>query len=124
GGLRAAAASALAPALGRVGLRARTSTGLEEVEAGYAPEAEARPRGFVAVLDRVGAPLLPAAVRLHGRARLQRLDTAIRRAGRPEGVTLTMFVRREAGLVLLGVLFGVAPSVQGLWVVGVPLAPV
>src|SRR5690606_39570126 len=74
------------------------------------------------VLDRVGAPLLPAAVRLHGRARLQRLDTAIRRAGRPEGVTLTMFVRREAGLVLLGVLFGVALSVQGLWVVGVPLA--
>ncbi|HEV6955678.1 MAG TPA: type II secretion system F family protein [Promicromonospora sp.] len=121
-GLIAAAAAALLTVLGMVALRLLTSTGLEEVEAEYAPEAEARPRGFVAVLDRVGAPLLPAAVRLHGRARLQRLDTAIRRAGRPEGVTLTMFVRREAGLVLLGVLFGVALSVQGLWVVGVPLA--
>ncbi|WP_020016364.1 type II secretion system F family protein [Promicromonospora sukumoe] len=120
-GLIVAAGAALAAVLGMVALRLLTSTGLEEVEAEYAPEAEERPRGFVAVLDRIGAPLLPLAVRLYGRQRLQRLDTVIRRAGRPEGVTLTMFVRREAGLVLLGVLFGLLFVVQDLWTVGVPI---
>ena len=120
-GLIVAAGAALAAVLGMVALRLLTSTGLEDVEAEYAPEAEERPRGFVAVLDRIGAPLLPLAVRLYGRQRLQRLDTVIRRAGRPEGVTLTMFVRREAGLVLLGVLFGLLFVVQDLWTVGVPI---
>lgn len=117
-----AGAGALLVVLGMVSGRLLTSTGLEDVEAEYAPEAEPRQRGFVAVLDRVGAPLVPVAVRLHGRRRLQRLDTAIRRAGRPEGVTLTMFVRREAALVLFGFLFGLFFAVQGLWTIGVPLA--
>lgn len=117
-----AAAAALLAVLGTVAVRLLTSTGLEDVEAEYAPDAEPRQRGFVAVLDRVGAPLLPAAVRFHGRRRLQVLDTAIRRAGRPEGVTLTMFVRREAALVLFGLLFGLLFTVQGLWTIGVPLA--
>jgi pilus assembly protein TadC len=117
-----AAAAALLTVFGMVSGRLLTSTGLEDVEAEYAPDAEPRQRGFVAVLDRVGAPLLPLAVRLHGRQRLQRLDTAIRRAGRPEGVTLTMFVRREAALVLFALLFGLFFTLQGLWSVGVPLA--
>ncbi|MFI9489484.1 type II secretion system F family protein [Promicromonospora sp. NPDC052451] len=117
-----AAGAALLTVLGMVALRLLTSTGLEDVEAEYAPEAEARQRGFVALLDRIGAPLLPLAVRLYGRLRLQRLDTVIRRAGRPEGVTLTMFVRREAGLVALGLLFGLLFTAQGLWSIGVPLA--
>jgi tight adherence protein C len=117
-----AAGAALLAVLGAVAVRLLTSTGLEDVEAEYAPEAEPRQRGFVAVLDRVGAPLLPVAVRLHGRQRLQGLDTAIRRAGRPEGVTLTMFVRREAALVLFGLLFGLVFTAQGLWTIGVPLA--
>jgi tight adherence protein C len=117
-----AAGAALLAVLGTVAVRLLTTTGLEDVEAEYAPEAEPRQRGFVAVLDRVGAPLLPVAVRLHGRRRLQGLDTVIRRAGRPEGVTLTMFVRREAALVLFGLLFGFVFTAQGLWPVGVPLA--
>ncbi|WP_423461788.1 type II secretion system F family protein [Promicromonospora sp. MS192] len=110
--------------LGMAGYRLVTSTGLEDVEAEYLPSAEPRPRGFVALLDLVGAPLLPLAVRLHGRARLQRLDTMIRRAGRPDGVTLTMFVRREAAFLLIGVLFGLLLTLQGLWMFGVPLAVV
>lgn len=108
--------------LGTAGYRLVTSTGLEDVEAEYTPGERGRPRGFAAVLDRIGAPLVPLAVRLHGRARLQRLDVMIRRAGRPDGVTLTMFVRREAALVLLGLLFGLVFTLQGLWPAGVPLA--
>jgi tight adherence protein C len=117
-----AAAAAGLVALGMAGFRLVTSTGLEDVEAEYAPSTEPRPRGFVAVLDVIGAPLLPLAVRLHGRVRLQRLDTMIRRAGRPDGVTLTMFVRREAAFVLIGLLFGLLFTLQGLWMFGVPLA--
>ena len=117
-----AAAAALLVVVAMVAGRLLTTTGLEEIEAEYAPDEERRPRGFAAVLDSIGAPLLPAAVRMFGRQRLQRLDTAIRRAGRPEGVTLTMFVRREAALVVLGVLFGLLFTLQDLWVIGVPLA--
>lgn len=117
-----AAAAALLVVVAMVAGRLLTTTGLEEIEAEYAPDEERRPRGFAAVLDSIGAPLLPAAVRMLGRQRLQRLDTAIRRAGRPEGVTLTMFVRREVALVVLGVLFGLLFTLQDLWVIGVPLA--
>lgn len=117
-----AAAAALLVVVAMVAGRLLTTTGLEEIEAEYAPDEERRPRGFAAVLDSIGAPLLPAAVRMLGRQRLQRLDTAIRRAGRPEGVTLTMFVRRETALVVLGVLFGLLFTLQDLWVIGLPLA--
>ncbi|WP_407318712.1 type II secretion system F family protein [Isoptericola halotolerans] len=117
-----ASVAALAAVLGMAGLRLLTSTGLEAVEAEYVPDAEPRQRGFVAVLDRLGAPLVPLAVRLHGRPRLQRLDAAIRRAGRPEGVTMTMFVRREAALTLLGLLGGLLLAVEGQWMLGAALA--
>jgi pilus assembly protein TadC len=120
--LMIAAAAAGLVVLGMAGYRLVTSTGLEDVEAEYVPSAETRPRGFVAVLDVIGAPLLPLAVRWHGRARLRRLDTMIRRAGRPDGVTLTMFVRREAAFLLTGVAFGLLLTFQGLWRFGVPLA--
>ncbi|MFD2025709.1 type II secretion system F family protein [Promicromonospora aerolata] len=117
-----ATAAALLVVLAMVAGRLLTTTGLEDIEAEYAPEVAPRLRGFAAVLDVIGAPVLPVAVRLHGRQRLQQLDTSIRRAGRPEGVTLTMFVRREAALVVLGLLFGLAFTLQGLWFIGVPLA--
>lgn len=117
-----ASGAGLLTVLAMVSGRLLTTTGLEDIEAEYLPEEEPRPRGFAAVLDVLGAPLLPFAVRMHGRQRLQRLDTSIRRAGRPEGVTLTMFVRREAALVLLAILFGLLFTVQDLWIVGVPLA--
>ncbi|MFD7023878.1 type II secretion system F family protein [Promicromonospora sukumoe] len=117
-----AASAAGLVALGMTGFRLVTSTGLEDVEAEYAPSAEPRPRGFIAVLDVIGTPLLPTAIRLHGRARLQRLDTMIRRAGRPDGVTLTMFVRREAAFLVLALVFGLLLTLQGLWMFGVVLA--
>ena len=117
-----ASGAALLTVLAMASGRLLTTTGLEDIEAEYLPEEEPGPRGFVAVLDVLGAPLLPLAVRMYGRPRLQRLDTSIRRAGRPEGVTLTMFVRREAALVLLAILFGLLFTVQDLWIVGALLA--
>ncbi|GAB4084445.1 DUF5936 domain-containing protein [Myceligenerans cantabricum] len=107
--------------LGMTGYRLVTSTGLEDIEVEYAPEEEPRPRGFVALLDVLGAPLLRPASRIRGRARLQQLDVLIRRAGRPDGITLTMFVRREAALVLLGALFGLLLGVQGQWQIALVL---
>lgn len=120
GYLIALAAAGIA-VLGMTGYRLVTSTGLEDVEAEYAPEETKRTRGFAALLDVLGSPLQRTAVRLRGRARLQRLDTVLRRAGRPDGVTLTMFVRREAALVLLGILFGLLFALQGYWQLGLVL---
>ncbi|MBO0608757.1 type II secretion system F family protein [Myceligenerans salitolerans] len=120
-GLLIACAAAGVAVLGMTGYRLVTSTGLEDVEAEYAPEEVKRARGFAALLDVLGAPLQRTAVRLRGRARLQRLDTLLRRAGRPDGVTLTMFVRREAALVLLGVAFCLLFALQGFWQVGLVL---
>lgn len=120
-GLLIALAAAGVSVLGMIGYRLVSSTGLEEVEAEYAPEEAKRTRGFAGLLDVLGAPLQRTAVRLRGRARLQKLDTMLRRAGRPDGVTLSMYVRREAALVLLGVLFGLLFVVQGHWQVAVVL---
>ncbi|MBE1878576.1 type II secretion system F family protein [Myceligenerans pegani] len=120
-GILIALAAAGVAVLGMTGYRLVTSTGLEDVEAEYAPEEVKRARGFAALLDVLGSPLQRTAVRLRGRSRLQRLDTVLRRAGRPDGVTLTMFVRREAALVLLGILFGLLFALQGYWQIGLVL---
>lgn len=117
-----AAGAALLTVSGLVAGRLLATTGLEDIEAEYLPDAAPKQRGFAVVLDRLGAPFLPLTVRMLGRHRLQRLDTEIRRAGRPEGVTLTMFVRRETALVLLAIVFGLVFVLQDLWIVGVPLA--
>lgn len=116
--LMIALAAAGVAVLGMTGYRLVSSTGLEEVETEFASAEAPRARGFVALLDALGAPWAGLAARIRGRDRLKRLDSAIRRAGRPEGITLTMYVRREAALVLLGILVGLLFAVQGQWQFG------
>lgn len=97
-----------------IGLRLVTSTGLEEVEQQYRAEQEKKKRGgFAALLDALGALFMRPSVRLYGARRLRKLDQSIRRAGRPDGVTVTTFVRRQAGSVVLGLLLLLLFSLSG-----------
>lgn len=97
-----------------IGIRLVTSTGLEAVEQQYRAEEEKKKRGgFAALLDAFGALFMRPAVQLYGAKRLRKLDQAIRRAGRPDGVTVTIFVRRQAGAVALGFLLLLLFSFSG-----------
>lgn len=118
-GLLLAAGAALTVVLGLVGLRLVTTTGLGDVEAEYEPEsARTRAGGFAAVLDATGTLFLRPAVRLYGHERLQKLDRTIRRAGRPDGLTVTVYVRRETGFVVIGFLLFLLLAAQGQVLLG------
>lgn len=101
------------------GYRLLASTGLEEVEEQYRPdEVSSRPKGFTGLLDTLGDRVLGWAVRAYGPDRLKRLDTTIRRAGRPDGVTVTVYVRRQAGFVFLGTILFVVLLLAGQLLIG------
>ncbi|WP_418277918.1 type II secretion system F family protein [Isoptericola jiangsuensis] len=110
--------------LASAGLRLLTSTGLEDVEEAYATteSTDGQAKGFVALLDRLGSLFLGTALRAYGSVRLQRLDRTIRRAGRPDGVTVTMYVRRQTGFLVLALLFLVVFAAAGNAFIGVLVA--
>lgn len=116
-------ASALLVVLGAAGIRMLRTTGLEDVEAAIrtTPAAE-RPRGFGAFLDLTGARFLGVTMRLYGPARLRRLEETIRRAGRPDGLTLTIYLRRQAAFVLIGVVVLVVFTIIGQTLFGLLVA--
>ncbi|MGO1317557.1 MAG: type II secretion system F family protein [Cellulomonadaceae bacterium] len=107
--------------MGSTGLRMMRTTGLEDVEEEFRTpvEAEARAGGTGAVLDALGNLFLGSVMRLYGPRRLQRLDMAIRRAGRPDGLTVSTYLRRQTGFVVLAAILGLT-----LLVIGQPLLAV
>jgi len=118
-GLGLALACAGLFALAVVGVRMVRSTGLEDVEEFRQPVHSGRQRGFSAMIDSLGDRLLGVTMRAYGAARLRRLEELIRRAGRPDGLTLMVYVRRQGALVFVGVVLLLLFSVVGLMVVGV-----
>lgn len=114
------AAAALLFVLGVLGVRLLRTTGLEHIEEGIrTSREEERRRGFGAALDAFGGAFLGSAMRLYGPDRLRRLEETIRRAGRPEGLTLSVYLRRQAAFVVLGVIGLVVMVMAGLPVLGV-----
>lgn len=113
--LLAPVAAALLFVLGVVGLRLVRTTGLEEVEDSIrtAP-ADRRERSFGASLDALGGKFLGTTMRIYGPARLRRLEETIRRAGRPDGLTLSLYLRRQAAFVVLGLLSFVVLALSDL----------
>ncbi|MCL2091130.1 MAG: type II secretion system F family protein [Micrococcales bacterium] len=102
------------------------TTGLEEVS-DFQPAARESRKGSGALLDVLGQRLLGSTMRLYGPVRLRQLEERIRRAGRPQGLTLTIYLQRHGascflGLVLFALLVmagGVLGAVLGLLVAGV-----
>ncbi|MDO5740447.1 MAG: DUF5936 domain-containing protein [Ornithinimicrobium sp.] len=91
--------------LGIRGWRLLRSTGLEAVEERYAvavEEGPARVPLMIKVLDSLGRRFESSVLRLYGDRRLTALDHRLERAGRPEGLRVRTYVRRQAGFVALG----------------------
>lgn len=101
--------------VGIVGAQMMRTTGLEDVEASMrSAHGDARQvRGLVPLLDLLGRRLVGTAMRLYGNLRLARLDETIRRAGRPDGITVTVYVRRQMGFVVLSFILVVIFAVLG-----------
>ncbi|MER7796864.1 type II secretion system F family protein [Microbacterium sp. NPDC096154] len=123
--LALALAACAAVVIGVGALRLLTTTGLEDIEAQYRTEVAAgRSKGFLALLDAAGNLALGTAVRAYGAERLRRLDARIRRAGRPDGVTVTVYVRRQAGFVVIGGVVMIVCAMVGMPLPGLVLAAI
>ncbi|HZL02877.1 MAG TPA: type II secretion system F family protein [Cellulomonas sp.] len=109
--------AAVLTVLAVIGVRMMRTTGLEEVEASIRSvhETERQVRGLLPLLDLLGKRLVGTAMRLYGAPRLAKLDEAIRRAGRPDGITVIVYIRRQMGFFVLSlflvVIFGAAGQV-------------
>ncbi|MBO3088547.1 type II secretion system F family protein [Cellulomonas dongxiuzhuiae] len=119
-GLLLALAAAVLTVVGISGLRMLRTTGLEDVEEQMRTAvAVEREKGLGPLLDRLGTRFLGLTMRLYGSVRLRRLEEAIRRAGRPDGVTLTVYLRRQAAFVVIGVAVLVLFAILGQPLIGV-----
>ncbi|PVU82341.1 type II secretion system protein F [Cellulomonas sp. WB94] len=112
--------------VGIVGAQMMRTTGLEDVEASMrSAHGDVRQvRGLVPLLDLLGKRLVGTAMRTYGSARLGRLDETIRRAGRPDGITVTVYVRRQMGFLVLSGILVVIFAVLGQTSVGFLLGAV
>lgn len=119
------AAAVLVLGLGLSGWRLLRSTGLEEVEQRYMPEAEegpARVPMMIRLLDGLGRRSEDTLLRLYGDRRLSALERRLDRAGRPEGMRVRTYVRRQAGFFTLGVVVLVFFALAGQLVIGLMVA--
>lgn len=102
-GLLLGLSAALLTVTAITGLRMVRTTGLEDVEASFRTTSdESTRRGFGDLIDGLGARFLGLTMRIYGPARLRRLEDVIRRAGRPEGLTLMVYLRRQTAFVVIG----------------------
>lgn len=104
--------------LAAVSLRMVRTTGLEEVEEFRPAEGKEGRPSFEALLDSLGYRLLGTTMRIYGQERLRRLEGSIRQAGRPDGLTLMTYLRRQGAFVFLGLVFLVFFALLGMVPVG------
>lgn len=100
------------------GWRMSRSTGLEDVEEQLAPAAEATERGpgpVVRLSEYLGVRFQRYLLSLYGPYRLAQLDQLLDRAGRPEGMSARDYIRRQAGMIAIGVFTGGLLLMAGLW---------
>jgi tight adherence protein C len=105
--------------VGAQGLRLLGSTGLEDQVITQRGQEIEGPRGFAAVVDRLGARFQRTLMAMYGPARLRRLEDRLRRAGRPERLTVSAFMQRQAGFTVLGVIVVVLLALAGQALLGV-----
>ncbi|MCL2423817.1 MAG: type II secretion system F family protein [Micrococcales bacterium] len=80
------------------------TTGLEEVSDFQQPASGKSQIGFGALLDGLGRRLLGTTMRIYGPVRLRQLEERIRRSGRPQGLTLTIYLQRQGGSFAIGLI--------------------
>ncbi|RIK17731.1 MAG: type II secretion system protein F [Acidobacteria bacterium] len=118
-------AAVLVMVVGMRGWRLLRSTGLEEVEERYQPETEDGPARIplmIRLLDALGRRSEATLLRLYGERRLTALEHRLDRAGRPEGMRVRTYVRRQAGFVTLGAVVLVFFALAGQLLIGALVA--
>lgn len=108
--------------LGVAGWRMSRSTGLEDVEDQLAPAEQGGERGpgpIVRIAELLGVRFQRYLISAYGPHRLAQLDRLLDRAGRPEGMAARDFVRRQAGMIALGVFTGGLLLMGGQWLFAV-----
>jgi len=74
---------------------------------------------FVKLIDALGIRTQKFLRRLYGPIRLKSLDRRLKNAGNPEGLTLDLFIQREAGFISLSILLLVIFTLLGHPVYGI-----
>ena len=82
----------------------------------HAPTSEG---SFVRVIDALGIRTQKLLRKLYGPIRLKSLDRRLKNAGNPEGLTLDLFIQREAGFISLSILLLVIFTLLGHPVYGI-----
>lgn len=77
---------------------------------------------FTRVLDFIGARTQRLLISAYGPKRLARLESRLRQAGRPEGLTRDVFLQREAGFIVLGLVILLLMAVNGQGFLGLVAA--
>ncbi len=85
--------------------RMMRTTGLEDVEASYLEtvEEERRPGPMSRIIDFLGIRFERTLLQLSGQRRLVSLERLLDQAGRPDGMSVRTYVRRQAGMAALGI---------------------
>lgn len=123
-GLALAAAAACLVVVAGIGVHLVTTTGLAPLggpDGAKGDDATSRTRSLGA-LDALGARFVGLATRYYGPERTASIDRTLRRAGRPDGVTPAVYVRRQAGFVALALLCLVAFTLLRAPLAGLALA--
>ena len=68
------------------------------------PHTSSRSSAFVRLIDNLGVRTQKILRRLYGPIHLKSLDRRLKNAGNPEGLTLDLFIQREAGFISLSIL--------------------
>lgn len=111
--------------LGALSLRMLRSQSLAEstlIAADTGEESEHN-RGWVGpLIDWLGAKFQRRLMLLYGQRRLLTLDQRLGRAGRPENLTVSLFMQRQAGFTIIGIVCGVLFWLMGQPVLGILVA--
>lgn len=99
------AAAAVLFLVGVLSVRMLRTTGLEDIDLPESREAEIERKDLGARMEAVGGRFLGMTLRLYGPDRLKALDQRIRAAGRPHGLTVLIYLRRQTGFVVMGIVF-------------------
>lgn len=105
------------------GIRMLNATGLESlVETGGTERSDGETTApFARLIDTLGTRFQRLLMAAYGTRRLRGLEDRLRRAGRPERLTVSTFMQRQAGFTVLGVLVAVLISLIGEPLIGVLL---
>lgn len=116
-----ALAAALLVVVAALAVHQLSTTGLEHAEEPASGGRAGRSGRSHGMLDVIGARFVGPLTRSLGARRLAELDAVIRRAGRPDGITPSVFLRRQAAFVVLGAVSLGALAYLGSPFVGVVL---